>query len=58
MWPHAFALVVMWVIIKTSKNEDGMTIKIILNSSKSEGPDGSCVVQLFSFCTLDGFPFI
>ena len=46
MWSHAFALVVIWIIIKIIKNEDGMTIKIILNSSKSEGPDGSCVAQL------------
>lgn len=29
-----------------------LAIKIILNSSKSEGPDGSCVAQLLVFVPL------
>lgn len=35
-----------------------MTIKVILNSSKSEGPDGTCVVQLFRLCTRNSFHFV
>lgn len=34
-----------------------MTIKVIINSSKSEGADGKCAVQFFRLRTLNSKVF-